>query len=183
MIRLATDADAPAIAAIWNPVIACTTITFAPDEKTAAQVADLITPQTPCLVAVHAGQVAGFARYGPFRGGAGYRFSAEHTILLHPSARGQGIGRILLGALCDHAQGAGLHMHPYCVYSPISVLQHSHLGQPHCPPPKTNTRNSKPYPDLFRDFSLIYQTWVNGLDLNRFRAPEHITQMSYSSIC
>tara|TARA_R110002167_G_scaffold366284_2_gene594384 strand:- start:114677 stop:115150 length:474 start_codon:yes stop_codon:yes gene_type:complete len=110
LIRLATDADAPAIAAIWNPVIACTTITFTPDEKTAAQVVDLITPQTPCLVAVHAGQVAGFARYGPFRGGAGYRFSAEHTILLHPSARGQGIGRILLGALCDHAQGAGLHM-------------------------------------------------------------------------
>tara|TARA_R110002051_G_scaffold104963_1_gene177814 strand:- start:30376 stop:30849 length:474 start_codon:yes stop_codon:yes gene_type:complete len=110
LIRLATYADAPAIAAIWNPVIARTTVTFTPDEKTAAQVADLIAPQTPCLVVTHAGQVVGFARYGPFRGGAGYRFSAEHTIIIHPDAQGQGSGRLLLGALCDHAKGAGIHM-------------------------------------------------------------------------
>ena len=44
------------------------------------------------------------------------------------------------------------------------------------------TRNFKPYPDWFRDFSFIYQIWYNGLDLNRFCAPEHIIEMSNSLI-
>ena len=42
--------------------------------------------------------------------------------------------------------------------------------------------NFKAYPDFFIDFSFIYQLWVNGLDLNRFCAAEHIIQMSNSSI-
>ena len=36
------------------------------------------------------------------------------------------------------------------------------------PQRQKKTRNFKPYPDFFLDFSLIYQIWVNGLDLNRF---------------
>ena len=48
---------------------------------------------------------------------------------------------------------------------------------------KNNTRNFKPYPDSFHDVSLIYQIWYIGLDLNRLCAPEHIIEMSNSSIC
>ena len=36
--------------------------------------------------------------------------------------------------------------------------------------------------EFFRDFPLIYQIRYNGLDLNRFCAPEHIIQMSHSPI-
>ena len=45
------------------------------------------------------------------------------------------------------------------------------------------TRKLKPYPDsFFLKFWLIYQIWVNGLDLNRFCAPEHIIEASNSLI-
>ncbi len=42
MIRRASAADAPAIAAIWNPIIRDTTITFTTVEQTPAGIADLI---------------------------------------------------------------------------------------------------------------------------------------------
>ena len=49
--------------------------------------------------------------------------------------------------------------------------------------PKRITRNFKQYPYVFLYSSLIYQIWYNGLDSDRFCAPEHIIQMSNSSIC
>lgn len=109
MIRRALRRDAQTIADIWNPIITQTTITFTSDEITVPQVAALIT-QTPCLVVEIDGQVKGFARYGPFRSGNGYKFSAEHTIYLAPDARGHGIGGPLLAALCEHAKHAGIRM-------------------------------------------------------------------------
>ena len=45
-----------------------------------------------------------------------------------------------------------------------------------------NTRNSKPYPDVFHVSSLVYQIWVNGLDLFRFCAPDRIVEKSNSLI-
>lgn len=82
MIRPANGRDAPDIAEIWNHAIRHTTITFNPVEKTALEVAQLMTPETPCLVFTDGPRVLGFARYSQFRGGDGYRFSVEHTIML-----------------------------------------------------------------------------------------------------
>ena len=128
MIRPATPQDAPAIAAIWNKVIRETTITFNPDEKTAAEVAELTAKN--CLVWEEDSQLLGFARYFQFRGGAGYRFTAEHTILLDDAAQGRGGGRALLAALCDHARDAGLHtMFAGCsAENPGAVRFHAALG-------------------------------------------------------
>jgi len=107
MIRPATASDAAAIAAIWNHAIRHTTITFNRVEKTQAEVANLITPATPCLVFTNGNRVLGFARYSQFRGGDGYRFSVEHTINLHSDAHGCGAGRDLMDALCKLAKDAG----------------------------------------------------------------------------
>ena len=128
MIRPATPDDAPAIAAIWNKVIRDTTITFNPDEKTVEEVAGLIAKN--CLVWEEDGQLLGFARYFQFRGGAGYRFSAEHTILLDDAAKGRGGGRALMGALCDHARDAGMHtMFAGCsAENPGAVRFHAAMG-------------------------------------------------------
>ena len=93
MIRPAMASDAAGIAAIWNHAIRHTTITFNPVEKTETEVANLITPDTPCLVLTDGARVLGFARYSQFRGGDGYRFSVEHTINLHSDAHGTGAGR------------------------------------------------------------------------------------------
>ena len=107
MIRPATSADAPDIAAIWNHAIRETVITFNPVEKSVDEVANLCARD--CLVWEDAGRVLGFARYFPFRGGEGYRFTVEHTILLRAEGHGRGGGRALLNALCDHARAAGKH--------------------------------------------------------------------------
>jgi len=97
MIRPAKPTDAAAIAAIWNPIIRDTTLTFNSVEKTQAELEELIKVQ-PILVHDQ-GTVTGFATFGPFRSGVGYRFVAEHTIMLAPTAQGRGAGRGLMTAL------------------------------------------------------------------------------------
>ena len=112
MIRPATAADCAAIAAIWNPIIRDTAITFTGVEKTetglAAMLDDKAVAGFPVLVADDGG-VLGFATYGTFRNGPGYARTAEHTILLGPQARGRGVGRALMAALEDDARGRGIH--------------------------------------------------------------------------
>jgi phosphinothricin acetyltransferase len=107
MIRPAQPQDASQIAAIWNHAIRETTITFNPVEKPDEEVRELTAQD--CLVWEQDGRILGFARYFPFRGGEGYRFTVEHTIMLHKDAHGQGIGRQLMEALCAQAAGAGKH--------------------------------------------------------------------------
>ena len=107
MIRPANPSDAPAIAAIWNQVIRETTITFNPVEKSVGEVETLIAKD--CLVWDENGAAKGFARYFPFRGGEGYRFTVEHTIMFAPDVHGRGAGRALMEALCAHAKAAGKH--------------------------------------------------------------------------
>ena len=47
-----------------------------------------------------------------------------------------------------------------------------------------NMRNTNFGPiSFFVCFHIFYQNWYNGLDLNRFCAPEHIIEMSNSLIC
>lgn len=113
MIRPAAEADIPGILAIWNPVIRDTTITFTPVEKTAVDLARMLADRAAAgfgfLVATDDRGVTGFATYGAFRSGPGYARSCEHSILLHPRAQGRGIGRTLIGAVCDHARSRGAH--------------------------------------------------------------------------
>ncbi len=128
MIRAAKPQDAAEIAAIWNAVIRDTTLTFNPVEKTDAEVAE--TTQANCLVWEEADHVLGFARYFPFRGGEGYRFTVEHTVMLHADGQGQGGGRRLMEALCTHAKAMGMHtMFAGCsAENPTAVTFHARLG-------------------------------------------------------
>lgn len=111
IIRDATAADAPALCAIWNPVIRDTAITFNAQEKSPADLATMIATRQAdghaFLVAETAGRIAGFVTYAQFRGGIGYARTMEHTILLAPEARGQGLGPALLTAAETHARAAG----------------------------------------------------------------------------
>ncbi len=114
MIRSATHADIPAIVEIWNPFIRDTLVTFTDLEKTPEAVAALLAERRAAghavLVAEEGGEVLGFASFGQFRGGPGYRHSFEHTILIAPNARGHGLGRALLAALEEAARAAGGHV-------------------------------------------------------------------------
>lgn len=107
-IRRATPADADAICAIWNPVIRDSVATFNSIEKSPNDIVQMCLGK-PTLVTEQAGQIIGFVTYGQFRGGIGYAHTAEHTIHLAPAARGQGAGRALMDAICEHACTAGIH--------------------------------------------------------------------------
>jgi phosphinothricin acetyltransferase len=109
MIRAATGADAADVLALWNEVIAKTTITFTSTPKSQAQIEAILTEQ-PVFMAVLDGACCGFATYGSFRAGDGYARTAEHAIYLGEGARGRGLGRGLMAAVEAHAQAEGVHM-------------------------------------------------------------------------
>jgi phosphinothricin acetyltransferase len=121
MIRPARDSDGAAIAALWNPVIRDTAITFSSalrsPQDIAAMIADKAAAGHAFLVAEAAGGLAGFAAYGQFRSGPGYARAMEHSIVLAPQARGQGLGRALLAATEDHARAGGAH----CLLAGVSA--------------------------------------------------------------
>lgn len=113
MIRAATPADAEALAALWNPWIRDTTITFNATEKSPMAVAKLIQDRQAAgheFFVVDDGCLLGLATYSQFRGGVGYARSMEHTVVLSSEARGKGAGRALMQAVEGHAAAAGAHM-------------------------------------------------------------------------
>lgn len=113
MIRPAMPQDIPAILSFWNPIIRETTIIFSSEERTPESLAAMIATRRAAgremLVADDGDDILGIATYDQFRAGNGYRHAMEHTVLLAPAARGKGIGRALMDAICDHARQAGAH--------------------------------------------------------------------------
>ncbi|MFP4569743.1 GNAT family N-acetyltransferase [Rhodosalinus sp.] len=72
MIRQAAPEDAADIAAIWNPVIRETAITFTTEQETNGSLAaDITARRRLFLVAGEAGAVTGFATVFRFRAGPG----------------------------------------------------------------------------------------------------------------
>jgi L-amino acid N-acyltransferase YncA len=101
--RLATHADAAAIAAIYNEGIADRIATFETQPRTAEQIAAQLRDKGdrfPTLVAEHDGRVVAWAGAGPYRARPAYAGVAEHSVYVARSARGQGAGRVVLDALC-----------------------------------------------------------------------------------
>ncbi|MHA6267232.1 GNAT family N-acetyltransferase [uncultured Aliiroseovarius sp.] len=109
MIRPAKDADARDIRALWNLAIRDTLITFNSVEKSLDEVRGAIHDYDAFVVAESDGVVLGYAAFGPFRAGAGYAHTKEHSIMLAPDARGRGIGRALMRALEDEGRAQGVH--------------------------------------------------------------------------
>ena len=112
-VRIAHSGDAPAIAAIWNPVIRTSAATFNAVEKSASDIALMITERQAqghgFWVAQDDTQTLGFVTYAQFRAGQGYAHTMEHTVVLSDQARGRGVGRLLLETAEQHARTAGHH--------------------------------------------------------------------------
>ena len=102
MIRVATQADVPAILAIYAPYVTDTTITFEYEVPTRAEFLarfQSITRDYPWLVWEENGEILGYAyACRPFERVA-YSWCAEPSIYLKPAAQGRGIGRKLYLAL------------------------------------------------------------------------------------
>jgi L-amino acid N-acyltransferase YncA/glycerol uptake facilitator-like aquaporin len=101
--RLATPADAEAIAAIYNEGIADRIATFETEPRTAAQIVTLLTEKGdrfPTVVVEGDGHVVAWASAGPYRSRPAYAGVAEHSVYVARAARGTGAGRAALEALC-----------------------------------------------------------------------------------
>lgn len=101
--RLATTADAAAIAAIYNEGIADRIATFETEPRTAEQLASQIAEKGdrfPTVVVEREGQVVAWAGAGAYRTRPAYAGVAEHSVYVARAARGSGAGRAALDALC-----------------------------------------------------------------------------------
>jgi phosphinothricin acetyltransferase len=147
-MRLATAADAAAIAAIYNEGIADRIATFETEPRTperiAAQLADK-GDRHPTVVAERDGQVVAWASAGPYRNRPAYAGVAEHSVYVARAARGTGAGRAALDALCRaYAERgfwklvsrifventASLALHERCGFRVVGVYQrHGKLGE------------------------------------------------------
>ena len=111
-VRAATEADLPAILAIYNHAVVHSTCTADYQPQTLAQRRQWfdvrVQAKLPVLVAVgEGGVVAGWASLNPFKERAGYRFTVENSVYIHPERRGQGIGKLPLIA---EARALGMHV-------------------------------------------------------------------------
>ena len=103
-IRVATGADAAAIALIYNEGIADRIATFETEPRTPEQIAAQLRDKGdrfPTIVAEHGGQIVAWASAGPYRSRPAYAGVAEHSVYVARSARGRGVGRLVLDALCS----------------------------------------------------------------------------------
>ena len=131
IIRTAAARDAAPIAALWNPWIETTAITFSTALKTSEGLAaDIAARGDAFLLAEADGALVGFATFFPFRGGPGYARTKEHTVILAPEARGRGVGRALMTALEEVARSQRVHslFAGVSAENPAGVAFHAAIG-------------------------------------------------------
>jgi L-amino acid N-acyltransferase YncA len=111
-IRPSTDADLPAITAIYAHHVLHGTGTFEIDppslQDMSTRRADVLGKGLPWLVATDSGNVVGYAYCNWFKPRPAYRFSAEDSIYMAPDQAGKGWGARLLSELVVQAQAAGV---------------------------------------------------------------------------
>lgn len=133
-LRDATSRDAPSIAAIYNPFITDTVVTFEEQMVSADQMAERLTrlqeQGLPWRVIERDGRVLGYAYAGLWRARAAYRFVAESAIYLSEAARGQGLGTTLYQDLFEQLRARGMRMvmGVIALPHPASVAFHERLG-------------------------------------------------------
>jgi L-amino acid N-acyltransferase YncA len=145
-IRPATDADLPAITAIYEHAVLHGTATFElvpPDLAEMRRRFDaLITGGFPYLAASLDGRVVGYAYAGAYRPRPAYRFTVENSIYLDPSIHRRGIGlkllqrliadstargyRQMIAVIGDSANAGSIGVHTKCKFQMIGT--HANVG-------------------------------------------------------
>jgi phosphinothricin acetyltransferase len=133
VIRIANHDDAPAIQAIYAPVVLNTAISF---EETAPSVEeihhrlDATLPHYPYLVAEQEGYVVGYAYASQHRARPAYRWSVDTTVYIAEACRRQGVGRALYKTLLPILKAQHFHAAYAAIALPndSSVALHEALG-------------------------------------------------------
>jgi len=111
VIRPSEAVDLPALTAIYGWNVLNGTGTFELDVPDLAEMSrrrdDVLGKGLPWLVAERGGVVLGYAYANHFRPRRAYRFCLEDSIYLADTARGQGVGTLLLAELVSRCEAAG----------------------------------------------------------------------------
>ena len=112
VIRDATLADLPKVAALYPREVRGGTATFELEAPTPEEMVDRFTAVKryglPWLVAEIDSAFAGYAYASPFRPRPAYRYGVEGSIYIEEAARGRGVGRALLESLIERTRALGL---------------------------------------------------------------------------
>jgi L-amino acid N-acyltransferase YncA len=132
-IRLATERDAAAVAAIYAPFCDSTAVSFesvAPSPEEMANRIRATTAQWPWLVLEIDGVVAGYAYASRHRDRAAYAWAVDTAVYVGDGHRGHGVGRALYTALVDflRAQGYFKACAGITLPNPASVALHEAIG-------------------------------------------------------
>jgi L-amino acid N-acyltransferase YncA len=110
-IRPATEADLPAITAIYEHAVRFGTATFElipPDlAEMTRRYRALLEGGYPYSVGIREGEVVGYAYASAYRPRPAYRFTVENSIYLKPAIHRQGIGLKLLQHLIGECEARG----------------------------------------------------------------------------
>lgn len=135
ILRPATPADAPAIAAIYGHHVIHGLGTFDLTAPTPATMAErmqgVLAHGLPYLVAEIDGRVAGYAYAGAFRPRAGYAYTVEDSVYIAPEAVGRGLGKTLLSQVIADCEALGLRQMIACIGdsgNAASIGLHKSLG-------------------------------------------------------
>lgn len=134
-LRSATEADLPGILAIYNDAVLNSTAIWNDSAVDIANrrawLTDRQVKSYPVIVAAGTEDgVLGYASFGDFRPFDGFRISVEHSVYVAESARGQGLGRILLEALFEPARALGkrVMIGGITADNEVSLRLHARLG-------------------------------------------------------
>ncbi|TVQ31281.1 MAG: N-acetyltransferase family protein [Phycisphaeraceae bacterium] len=134
-IRLATEADLPAVMAIYNEQILHSVSIFdtRPIETPEAQRAWLAKhdPVTrPVIVAEESGEVVGWASLSDWSEKCSYARAAEVSVYISADHRGKGVGRALMLELFERARrgGVGVLLSRIATEMKPSLALHASLG-------------------------------------------------------
>ena len=112
LIRPSSDADLPAITAIYAHHVLHGTGTFETEPPSVAEMtarrADVLSKGLPYLVIEQDDEIAGFAYGNWFKPRPAYRHSVEDSIYLAPDLQGKGLGRALLAELMARFEAVGI---------------------------------------------------------------------------
>ena len=111
IVRDATPADVPAIAALYADEVREHVNTYeydVPDDAEMAQrLRSVMDAGYPYLVAELDGRFAGYAYASSYRARIGYRKTVENSVYVVPGLKGRGIGAALMQALIDACEARG----------------------------------------------------------------------------
>ena len=127
-IRLATPGDAGAVAAIYEPYVRETAISFEIDppdgDEMRRRIVD-VRASYPWLVCEdHAGEVAGYAYASRHAERLAYRWSVDVTVYVSASAQRRGVGRGLYTSLLELLRLQGYYM----AYAGVTLPNEGSIG-------------------------------------------------------